>query len=54
MNKKDNGLSALLRSNPSAHSFYNNLPYEKKEMLINSKTRIRNIVDMQNIVEKMR
>ncbi len=54
MDKKDNGLSALLRTNPSAHAFYTNLPYDKKQMLINSRNRIRNIVDMQNIVEKAR
>ncbi len=54
MDKKENGLSALLRNNPTAHSYYTNLPYDKKEMLINSKGKIRNIVDMQNIVEKLR
>lgn len=48
MKEKENGLAALLRTDGSAHSYYESLPYNIKEELINHQEEIRTLEQLRS------
>jgi|GEM_PF-3708100 len=52
MNTKNKNLEELLRTNGSALSFYDKLPYDVKEEVIRNKDEIHTIVDLQKCADK--